>query len=191
MPVGKGDPQSRVASKALGAGALLDIGIYPLTWASLILDKSPARQHKASPDLTATMTFYDETKPAEKIDEQVTVVLKYSDLKAQAICSASLLYKSGEEFARIEGSKGSIAIGGIAASKPRFLIVRIQNEEEKKKLDFDVPGFGLHYEADAVGENIRAGKQENATCSWRDTLTVMRRLDAVRKTCSLTYPQDE
>ncbi|KAH6621709.1 hypothetical protein C7974DRAFT_397013 [Boeremia exigua] len=190
MPIGKADPTTRVASKALGAGALLDIGIYSLTWASIILDKSPSRQTNTSPDMSATMTFHNEKLDiAERIDEQVTAVLRYSDLKAQAICSASLLYKSGAEFARIEGSKGSISVGGVAASKPGYLVIRVQDEEEER-LDFEVPGFGFHYEADAVAEDIRAGRQENATCSWSDTTTIMSRLDAIRSTCGLTYPQD-
>lgn len=190
MPIGNADPKTRVASKSLGAGALLDIGIYSMTWASLVLDKSPLRQAETSPEISAVMTFHDEKlELAERIDEQVTAVLKYNDIKAQAICSASLLYKGGEEFARIEGSKGSIAVCGVAASKPGHLIIRVQGEEEKR-LDFEVPGFGFHYEADAVAEDIRAGRQQNKTCSWSDTLTIMSRLDAVRETCGLVYPQD-
>lgn len=191
MPIGKADPEARVASKSLGAGALLDIGIYSMTWASLILDKSPNRHTEISPEISATMTFHDEKlEPAERIDEQVTAVLKYPELKAQAVCSASLLYKSGEEFARIEGSKGSIAVGGVAASKPGYLVIRVQSEEAKR-LDFEVPGFGFHYEADAVAEDIRAGRQQNRICSWNDTVTIMSRLDAVRKTCGLIYSQDK
>ncbi|KAF2020420.1 NAD(P)-binding protein [Aaosphaeria arxii CBS 175.79] len=190
MPIGKADPQARVASKSLGAGALLDIGIYSMTWASLILDKSPHRQAEESPSINATMTFHDETlNAAERIDEQVTAVLKYPDIKAQAVCSASLLYKGREEFARIEGSKGSIAIGGLAPSKPGYLVIRIQDQEEKR-LDFEVPGFGFHYEADAVAKDIRAGRLENEVCSWSDTLTIMSRLDAIRSACGLTYSQD-
>lgn len=191
MPIAKADPKARVASKSLGAGALLDIGIYSLTWASLVFDKSPARQAEKSPDLSATMTFQDETlSPAERIDEQVTAVFKYSDLKAQAICSASLLYKGKEEFARIQGSKGSIAVGGVASSRPGYLVVKIEGKEDER-LDFDIPGFGFHYEADAVAEDIRAGRQENATCSWGDTLTIMSRLDAVRGQCGLAYAEDD
>ncbi|KAJ8114211.1 hypothetical protein OPT61_g3857 [Boeremia exigua] len=191
MPIGKADPKARVASKSLGAGALLDIGIYSMTWASLILDKSPHHQAEASPSINATMTFQDETlDAADRIDEQVTAVLTYSDIKAQAICSASLLYKGREEFARIEGSKGSIAIGGMSTSKPGYLVIRVQDQKELR-LDFEVPGFGFHYEADAVAEDIRAGRKENAVCSWNDTLTIMSRLDAIRNMCGLVYPQDE
>lgn len=190
MPISSANPEARTASRSLGAGALLDIGIYTLTWASLIFDKAPGRQAEVVPGLTAAMTFYNGGDPSSRVDEQSTVVLNYSDLKAQAVCTSSLLYKSREEFACIEGPKGSIAVGGVAASKPGFLVVRIAGQEERK-IDFDVPGIGFHYEADAVAEDIRAGRQENAVCSWNDTLTIMERLDAARSICGLTYPQDE
>jgi predicted dehydrogenase len=190
MPIGSANPEARTASRSLGAGALLDIGIYSLTWASLIFDKAPGRQADVAPSLIAAMTFYNKSDPSSRVDEQSTVVLNYSDLKAQAICTASLLYKSREEFARIEGSKGSIAVGGPAASKPGFLVVRKAGQEEER-INFDIPGWGFYYEADAVAEDIRAGRQENAVCSWKDTLTIMERLDAARSICGLTYPQDE
>ncbi|KAJ4986956.1 dimeric dihydrodiol dehydrogenase [Stagonosporopsis vannaccii] len=191
MPIAQADPKARVASKSLGAGALLDIGIYSLTWASLVLDKSPGRRPETSPELSASMIFQDETlPPADRIDEQVTAVFKYPDVKAQAICSASLLYKNKEEFARVEGSRGSIAVGGVAPSKPGYLVIRVHGEEEKR-INFEVPGFGFHYEADAVAEDIRAGRRENASCTWSDTLTIMSRLDAVRSQCGLAYEADE
>ncbi|KAF5014893.1 hypothetical protein F66182_13966, partial [Fusarium sp. NRRL 66182] len=109
MPIAQNDPNARTASLALGAGALLDIGVYSLTWASLVLDTSPNRNTSIEPGLTASMIFHNETDPDKRIDEEVAVILKYPDLKAQAICTASLRSKTGQEFAHIYGSEGSIA----------------------------------------------------------------------------------
>ncbi|PSN66001.1 NAD(P)-binding protein [Corynespora cassiicola Philippines] len=190
MPIGgAANPDARVVSKALGAGALLDIGIYSLTWASLALDTSPKRNKNVSPEITSSMLFFDETDESKKIDEQDTVVLRYPDIKAQAVCTSSLLRKTPDEFGLVSGSKGTIAIGGVATSKPGFLVVRVSGEEEKK-IDFDVPGYGFHYEADAVAEDIRAGRLENQTCPHETTLTIMSRMDTARSQCGLVYPQD-
>ncbi|KAF3393734.1 putative D-xylose 1-dehydrogenase [Penicillium rolfsii] len=189
MPIGENDPSARTASLALGAGALLDIGLYTLTWASLVLDTSPSRDLTVEPGLTASMVFHSETDLSMRIDEEVAVVLKYPDLNAQAICTASLRHRTGPEFAHVHGPKGSIAIGGGGASAPSFLVVRLQGQEEKR-LDLPVEGRGFHYEADAVAQDIRAGRLENATCSHCHSLTIMNRMDRARALCGLKYPQE-
>ncbi|KAI9167959.1 sugar transporter [Paramyrothecium foliicola] len=184
LPVSAADPTSRVASRALGAGAILDIGIYTLTWASMTLDTSPARQVGVSPKLLASMIFASDTNPDQRFDEQTSVILQYPDVRATAICTSSMLYKTGDEFLRVEGSKGSMSVGGVAASKPGYIVIRLK-DEEPKRLDFEVPGFGFHYEADAVAEDIRTGKRESSVCSWDTTLSLMSRMDDARAQCGL------
>ena len=190
MPVSKADSAKRTASRALGAGALLDIGIYTLTWASMALDTHPERQTASPPRLSASMFLASDTKPDQRFDEQTTLVLQYPDIRAVALCHSSLRYKSGEEFARIEGSNGSISVGGVAASKPSYLVIRVSGQEPER-LEFDVPGWGFHYEADAVAADIRAGKKENDVCSLDTTLTIMSRMDDARAQGGVTYPQEE
>lgn len=189
MPIAQNDPNARTASLALGAGALLDIGVYSLTWASLVLDTSPNRNTSIEPGLTASMIFHNETDPDKRIDEEVAVILKYPDLKAQAICTASLRSKTGQEFAHIYGSEGSIAIGGGGASAPSFLVIRLNGQEEQR-LDFSVEGRGFHFEADAVAQDIREGRLESSIHSHAHTLTIMNRMDTARAICKLRYPQD-
>ncbi|KAL1845005.1 hypothetical protein VTK73DRAFT_1347 [Phialemonium thermophilum] len=192
MPICEGDPSRRTASRELGAGALLDIGIYTLTWASMVLDAHPSRRAAKAPEpsLTASMVFASEVDPDKQVDEQTAVVLRYPDLKAHAVCTSSLLYKTGDVFARIHGARGSISVGGPAASKPSFLLVNVQGEPEER-LDFAVPGWGFHYEADAVAQSIREGKTENETCPLDTTLTIMARMDEARRQCGLVYPGEE
>ncbi|KAJ4297626.1 hypothetical protein N0V90_005519 [Kalmusia sp. IMI 367209] len=182
MPISGRDPASRTVSKKLGAGALLDIGIYSLTWASLVLDTVP----NATPEISANMIFSDAENPADRVDEQVAVVLRYPEQRAQAICTASLLYKTPEIFARIEGSKGTIFVGGVAASKPGFLIVKPKDGEEKR-YDFPVEGKGFHYEADAVALDIQAGRLENDTYPLGMTDSILSRMDGIMATCGLSY----
>ena len=189
MPVSESDPKARTASRALGAGALLDIGIYSLTWASMALDTSSALGSTTEPDLVSSMIFCSETDLDKKFDEQTSMILRYKGLKTTAVCTCSMQYKTGEEFARVEGTKGSLSVGGVAASKPGYLMLRVDGEE--KRLDFEVPGWGFHYEADAVAEDIRARRTENDTCSMSTTLMILDRMDKSRAQCGLIYPQEE
>lgn len=190
MPIKDAKPGARTALRSLGAGALLDIGFYTLVWASMILDVSPSRDLSISPGISSSMTFHSETDPERMVDEQVTVVLNYPDLRAQAICTASMLHKTPDEFARVIDSKGTISVLGLAASKPSSLVVKVSGEEDLM-LNFEVPGWGFHYEADAVAEDIKAGRKENETCSLNETLKIMSWMDTARSDCGLVYPQEE
>ena len=190
MPIGDKDPNVRTASRALGAGVLLDLGIYTLTWAALGLDASPKRKPNVEPTISSSMIFHSDTDPEKKVDEETAIILNYPDLKAQAVCTSSLLHRTPSEFARFAGPKGTVSVGGFACSKPGYLVVRANGQPEQK-LEFEVQGKGFHYEADAVAEDIRSGRTENATCSWNETLKIMSRMDAVRAQNGLIYPQEE
>ncbi|KXJ97326.1 hypothetical protein Micbo1qcDRAFT_211587 [Microdochium bolleyi] len=203
MPISTAaDPQARTASRELGAGALLDIGIYSLTWASVVLDSHPdimaapaASPSAKEPLISATMTFASDADPSLHVDEQTTIVLNYPSIKAQAVASCTVLAKGTDEFARISGSKGSITIGGVAASKPGFLVIRrdqpADGEQALERVDFPVAGRGFHFEADAVAQDIRQGRVQNLdTCSWEHTMRIMRRMDQARALCGLEYVQD-
>jgi dihydrodiol dehydrogenase / D-xylose 1-dehydrogenase (NADP) len=184
MPLDMQPPGSRIADVKLGAGALLDIGIYPLTWAAMILSSAPENGAE-EPDVTSSLTLDLKTGA----DSICSIILSYHKLSAQAICTASYNCKSPSEFARIEGTEGTIIIEGPAASKPLALIVR-QKGKDEERIEFPVRGWGFFYEADAVAKDIRAGRKQNPIMPWSETVRMMRLMDGVRKTAGLTYPQD-
>lgn len=184
MPISSLPPSSRTADPSLGAGALLDIGIYTLTWASIILDQHPENSAASSPSVASSMNF------TGGVDEMTSMILNYDKLKAQAICTASMRYKSAAEFCRIEGAKGSVLVGGVATSKPGYLVVRVDGEEERR-IEFEAPGFGFYYEADAIAADLRAGRKENDTMPLRESLRMMKLMDSVRGQNGLKYRQDE
>lgn len=119
MPFGVDNPSARTNSRDLGAGVLLDIGIYPLTWASLALDKANKRNTSTEAVIIAGMVFYkNEADPGKRIDESNAIILSYPELCAQAVCTTSWICDSDPEFAHIRGEKGSIQLVG---SVHRFL----------------------------------------------------------------------
>lgn len=191
MPYGVDKPNARTNSRELGAGALLDIGIYPLTWASLVLDKAAKRDKSKEPRIASSMVFHEsETDPEKRVDESNAIILSYPELCAQAVCTTSWIYDSSSNFANIRGDKGSIVVGGVGASIPRYLIVQLKGKEEQR-IDFEPAGMGFEHEADAVAEDIKGGRTESTVLPLEHTLIMMRRMDEVRRQCGLVYPQDK
>lgn len=184
MPLSSMAPGSRTADPSLGAGALLDIGIYTLTWASLILDSHPDNAGAKPPTISSSMSIVN------GVDEMTSVLLNYQQLKAKAICTSSMRYKSGEEFCRIEGENGMIIVGGLAASKPGFLIIRLKGKKEERK-EFEVQGMGFHFEADAVADDLRMGRTESSLMPLAETKRMMKLMDRIRKANGLRYVQDK
>jgi dihydrodiol dehydrogenase / D-xylose 1-dehydrogenase (NADP) len=187
MPFSSLPADSRVANPALGAGVLLDIGIYTLTWAALIFDSDPDHVAAGSPEpeMTSSMIINN------GVDETTTVVLNYRHLSCQAVLTSTNTYQGATEFCRIEGEKGSISVGGRAASSPAFLMLRLKGQEERK-LEFPKEGGakGFYFEADAVADDLKSGKKENSIMPLKESLRVMNLMDEIRKMNGLVYPQD-
>ncbi|PIG85049.1 hypothetical protein AARAC_000712 [Aspergillus arachidicola] len=191
MPLSELPATSRLKDPALGAGALLDIGIYPLTYASLVMGAGKLGKEYPDPKVTSVLTLVD------GIDESNAVILRYEAQDATAICTSTLSFRTPEKFARIEGSEGIITIFGVAASCPRaFKLKRTcagNNQSEKEVFRFDHPPgtTGFIYEADAVARDIAHGRMESETMPLDETLRMLRLMDAIRRDGGLVYAQDE
>jgi predicted dehydrogenase len=183
MPLEKQPEGSRLSDLSLGAGSLLDIGVYSLTWAHLALHDPEDDEEDVT--VAAALTFND-----DGVDEIANVILNYTSKDAQAVCTSTYLSKTDPEFCRIEGSKGSIHVLGRTASKPSSLLVK-RKGEEMQRYDFAVEGWGFFYEQDAVAKAIKAGQKESEIMTWAESLRVLGVLDEVRRLGGLKYPQDE
>ena len=91
---------SRYKDIKLGAGTLLDIGIYPLTWAMMALDpKTPGDSE--TPKLVAAQSFQD------GIEVGTSVVLKYESTGAQGIVTSTTMANGDPHIiARMMGRMG-------------------------------------------------------------------------------------
>lgn len=90
--------------------------------------------------------------------------------------------KSDPVFARIERSQGTILIEGVATSVPRRFTV-IPSKAAAERQVYDAPlrvGKGFFYEVDAVAHDISAGRVENTTMPWDETLRVLALMDSIR-----------
>ena len=186
-------PDSRLKQRELGAGSLLDIGIYSLLWGLTTLDEGVGEE-AAEVDIVASQSLVD------GVDVATSMLLKYKETGRQAILTSSLEAKSDEAFCRVEGTEGYITITGVAASSPKKFVVypkvaiSSKNEIEAnsgKEYKFDFEGMGFHFEADAVALDVLEGRKENLVMPHSETLRVMKIMDEVRRQGGASFPQDD
>ncbi|KAJ5279025.1 hypothetical protein N7478_004397 [Penicillium angulare] len=202
MPLQNLPSTSRLRDVALGAGALLDIGIYSLTWGLLSLEP-PGIREKA--EIRAIQTLSD------GVDVSSAILLRYPNAPGgrQGVITSSVLHKTDVIFARVEGSKGTVFLSGSGASTPDKITVSLkplhagQDMADKSSEGFDMPkkelsfefqemcgGKGFYYEAYCIALDIAAGKMESSIMPLDETLRVMEMLDTIRAQGGAKFPQD-
>ena len=164
------DPKSRLFDPALAGGALLDLGVYPVSFAHDFLGVPDAVQ--AVGQLTP-----------DGVDGQISIVLSYGD-RAQATLSTTLWAKT-PTIATISGTEGNIWVKGSFYGPTSFRVQRLDG----RVWDFDQPGTkGLQYEAAEVARQVAAGATESPRLTWDNTLEVLRTMDTIRSLIGVTLP---
>jgi predicted dehydrogenase len=165
------DPTSRLYDPALGGGALLDLGIYPVSFASFVLG-TPERVTAVS-DPTTT-----------GVDAQTSIVLQYAGGEHAVLTTT--LGASTANVATIVGTEGRIEIDRTWYQPTSFTLTLRSGSTER----FAEPrvGHGLRFEAVEVGRCLRGMRLESSHMSLDETLKVMTTLDEVRRQIGLGYP---
>jgi dihydrodiol dehydrogenase / D-xylose 1-dehydrogenase (NADP) len=173
---------SRLKSLELGAGALLDVSVYPLMYSNVLLDGKVGSE-ASDPEITSAMVL------EYGIDVEDVIIVKYPRTKRVGVLTASLRTKTKEPFCRIEGSKGFITLDGPGTSLPRKVKIVVDGKEEVKEYNHE--GMGFYFEADAVAMDILAGRKESDVIPLSETVRMMKVMDGIRRSGGLVYPQDE
>ncbi|MBU1226689.1 MAG: Gfo/Idh/MocA family oxidoreductase [Actinobacteria bacterium] len=164
------DPAGRLADPALGGGALLDIGIYPLTLAHALV---------GPPDRFEAVAVIGPTG----VDLQVGVASVHGDVLADL--SASFLADASLE-AVVSGSGGRLRLHAEFHHSPRITLHR--RGEQAGAWDTSYPGSGYRFEVDEVHRCLAAGRLESQRRPLADTLEVMQWMDAIRARIGVVYP---
>ncbi|MET8349756.1 Gfo/Idh/MocA family oxidoreductase [Micromonospora sp. NPDC005206] len=163
-------PAHRMRALALGGGALLDLGIYPVSLAHLLLGTP---QHIRS---------WAKLGP-EGVDENTGILFGY-DTGALATLSCGMVGSSGQS-ASITGSTGRIDL-----PEPFFRpgsLTLWRDGAEPETITADTAGNGYQYEAIEVQRCLAAGLTESPLVPHTTTLEVMALLDAVREQIGVRY----
>ena len=165
------DPAGRVFNPGLAGGALLDIGIYPISFASLIFEKQPD-------DIVSQAIL-----GATSVDEQSSCLFRY-DNHALAVL-ASTVRGISPRSAHIVGEEASFYI-------PQFWKARnadrMRGEKTVEVLKPAFQGSGYNYQAQEVMDCIRHGKTESSIMPLDESLAIMQTLDRIRDQIRLKYP---
>ncbi|MFG2029499.1 Gfo/Idh/MocA family protein [Streptomyces sp. NPDC048825] len=165
-------PTHRLRDPAQGGGALLDLGVYPVSFAHLLLGE-PA-------EVTARAALSDES-----VDLQTGMLLSWeSGALASLHCS---LVGGTSTSASVTGSQGRIDIPYGFFHADRFVLHRDGREPEEFTAA-DATRASLKHEAIEVMRCLRAGETESPLVPLDGTLAVMRTLDAVRDRIGVRYP---
>jgi predicted dehydrogenase len=164
-------PEHRIRARALGGGALLDLGVYPVSLAHFVLGVPD--QVRAWASLTP-----------EGVDENTGIIFGY-DSGAMATLSCGLVGET-PKTAVITGTKGQIEVGS-PLYRPSQLVLH-RDGADPEIMPADQHGGGLQHEAAEVQRCLRAGLLESPLVPHTATLEVMSLLDTVRAQIGVTYP---
>lgn len=167
-------PAHRLRDPAQGGGATLDLGVYPVSFAQLLLGE-PA-------EVTARAVLSE-----EGVDLQTGMLLSWAS-GAQAVLHCAINSGTGVT-ASVTGSAGRIDVPAGFFHPERFVLHRDgRDPEEFVAAPEDGPRDSLRHEAVEVMRRVRAGETESALVPLDSSLGVMRTLDAVRSAVGVRYP---
>ncbi|QHT61012.1 Gfo/Idh/MocA family oxidoreductase [Paenibacillus lycopersici] len=165
------NPESRLFNPHTAGGSLLDVGVYAVSYASMIFGGKPVEVLSRS---RSTSTG---------VDARMACLLEYENGQMASLYSS--ISGSTPQEVRIIGTKGHIEVPRFWSPREARLFVGNQLEEEFK----DEPtGEGFGYEFAAVHEDLRAGRQENALIPLDESIAIAETLDRMRAQWGLVYP---
>lgn len=165
------NPEGRMLNPELGGGALLDAGIYPVSFAAMVLGVNPEK-------ILSTANIGQ-----TGVDEQFSIILSYASGKTASLNGAVRLGLTNDAY--IYGTEGYIHIPNFLNSTTASIYV---NGKLVETFTDDRTSLGYAFEAEEVGRCLQEGLKESATISLDESLGIMKILDQVRGQWGLKYP---
>ena len=162
---------ARLIDPALGGGALLDLGIYPVSFAHLVLG-TPA-------SIIASSVMTD-----RGVDAQTSAIFNYAD-GAQAIITTTMIAQTPCR-AVISGLLGRLEIDRTFYTPTSMRVILFDGTLIEYPLDY--VGHGLREQAIEMARVVRTGALESPLMPWSETIAVMKTMDAIRNHIGLVYP---
>ncbi|KAF2205693.1 oxidoreductase domain-containing protein [Delitschia confertaspora ATCC 74209] len=210
------DGKHRMVNPDLAGGALLDLGIYALTWVFQTLYHTQPESTRQPPKVLAALKSYG---PTQHADETTTMVLNFprsaeegGDAHAVATTSIRVATAPGNHTdvpgIRIQGPKGEIQVFPPAFRPTKIRIILKDGTVEEKEWPQPGPGrgsgwyngfggdkndegegHGMFWEADEAATALVEGRKEGKYESLAESILIMEVMDEVRRQGGLTYPE--
>lgn len=168
------DGPDRLSSPELAGGALLDLGVYPISFADYLL--GPATSVQAAGTLTDL-----------GVDATTTMLVTNAD-GVHGLLSCTMAAAT-PCTALVNGTQGSLELSG-----PFYGGVAVRLFDRRHELVDERPaGFpddlrGFSYEAAEFARCLVDGRRETTVMPWATTLRVMETMDDVRRQVGVRYP---
>jgi predicted dehydrogenase len=168
------DPQHRINDPALGGGALLDLGVYPVSFAHDLLGPVEA--------VAATAVL-----SGQGVDARTGITLRHANGATSNLFCA--LDTAGRNDAVLHGSAGRIEIDATFFT-PGGFTVRDAEGEIVDRFDSDEGDLrGMQHQALELARLAEAGDLESPALTSDGILAVMATMDEVRRQVGVHYPE--
>ncbi len=168
------EEESRLFDPAFGGGGLLDVGIYPISFAAMVFGAVPNR--------IAAMAEIGPTG----VDDMNAAVLGFPG-GGLALVSSAVRAETQQE-ARIVGTNGMIHLTSPFWCGTRAVLA--VNGSDPETFDLPYAGNGYNCQAREVMNCMRAGKLESAVMPLDESVAIMDTLDQMRAQWGVKYPME-
>jgi predicted dehydrogenase len=169
------DPAHRINALELGGGALLDLGIYPISFAWDVLG--------APLSIAASARLGDAGS-----DTEVATVMAHESGAISTSLSASRA--AGPNTATVIGTEARIEIDRVWYSATSFRVVG-PDGAVREEYRSDIDGRGMQYQALAAERVIGEGRTDSDILPIDETVAIMETLDEIRELVGVRYPGEE
>ena len=161
----------RLIEPALAGGALLDLGIYPVSFAHMVLG-NPAH-------ITSHAVMTD-----KGVDAQTSMIFTYES-GAQAVLTTTMIEQTPCR-AVVAGLNGWLEIDRTFYNPAAMRVVL--NDGTVTEYPNTYTGHGLREQAETFKQLVHSGNLESELLTRKDTVDIMKTLDTVREQIGLKYP---
>ncbi len=166
------EPKHRLFNRELGGGVTLDLAVYPVALANAL---------SGVPTGILASTVLCETG----VDAKTSIALTFEDGVTGLFYSSC--HSNSEGVFRITGSKGILEAHNLFSGGAQSIILNIDGIRAEEVFEFDVNGF--EYQISEAISCVRAGKTQSDLVPHKNTLEVLRVLDAVGNQIGLNYSE--
>src|SRR5258706_4657883 len=167
------NPEGRVFNLKLGGGAQLDVGVYPMFLALLVLGKPQKIQALAQRALTGA----DETTSAQFYFKNGSIAHIVSSVAADTAKQAEII-----------GTQGTLVMHSPWHKSQAITVTK--NNGEKKTFDFPYPGIGFEFQLAHATLCMQDGLKESTLMPHELSLWMAGAADAILSQCGVVYPQN-
>ncbi len=163
----------RIRNPELAGGALLDLGVYAITFASMLFGDDIA-------SINSVVQMMD-----TGVDEQESITLTYADGKMAMLFASAIC--TGDGHGVVYGTEGTLQIDTLN-NPSKITITPKQNHEDVRTYTVPQQITGFEYEVQAAIDAIEQGKVECKAMPHSETIRIMQLMDTLRKQWGLVYP---